>query len=577
MKILFIVMNLSLLFATNITFIANEGNFGTPNGSISMVFDDGTIQETGPIGDVVQALEVWEDRLIVLINNSNKVMIYDITPQGLIMPGIEIDTNGSSPRDLVIVDNKAYFTNYYSMDVKVLNLLNNTIEQSIPVNGLPEDIIFDGEYLWIAIPHSDLYFNTGNTVQKIDVDLNAVVDTIEVGEGPQQIEIMNNNLYISRTYYDSSWNTFHGTSKVLNINLNDNSEVYINEYGSGAPCGGAVVKHQESVYRSFDGGLAKLNEDLSLESPSIGNFSQWQVYHVEKIDDEFWFGITDFGSLNEVHVLDENGVELAVYQSGLFPGDFARWSLCSNTTYGDVNSDNELNVLDINQTIFHIIDLDIMSDICSLNAADMTQDGMINIQDIVLMVSIILDGRVIGDASNATLIKNNGRMLLDSDGYIGGVQMTLTHGDNFNISITKNALAANYNTIKNRTKLVIAGPETDELFSVFGDYTIEEVIIANSSEEILVTLPSNIEIENVYPNPFNPSTVLNLNIDKPTNATLIAYDITGRNVDVIFDGKLDAGMKSISWNASNLSSGTYLIKLTTQDGSISMQKVTLMK
>tara|TARA_Y100001935_G_scaffold117923_1_gene97518 strand:- start:1274 stop:1930 length:657 start_codon:yes stop_codon:yes gene_type:complete len=218
-----------------------------------------------------------------------------------------------------------------------------------------------------------------------------------------------------------------------------------------------------------------------------------------------------------------------------------------------------------------------MSDICSLNAADMTQDGMINIQDIVLMVSIILDGRVIGDASNATLIKNNGRMLLDSDGYIGGVQMTLTHGDNFNISITKNALAANYNTIKNRTKLVIAGPETDELFSVFGDYTIEEVIIANSSEEILVTLPSNVEIENVYPNPFNPSTVLNLNIDKPTNATLIAYDIAGRNVDVIFDGKLDAGMKSISWNASNLSSGTYLIKLTTQDGSISMQKVTLMK
>ena len=51
----------------------------------------------------------------------------------------------------------------------------------------------------------------------------------------------------------------------------------------------------------------------------------------------------------------------------------------------------------------------------------------------------------------------------------------------------------------------------------------------------------------------------------------------GRIVDIIFDGKLDAGMKSISWNASNLSSGTYIIKLTTNDGSVSMQKVTLMK
>ena len=305
MKILILIINISLLFSTNITFIANEGNFGTPNGSISMVFDDGTIQETGPLGDIVQALEVWEDKLIVLVNNSNKVMIFDITPQGLEMPGIEIDTNGSSPRDLVIVDDKVYFTNWYSMDVKVLNLSNNTIEESIPVNGLPEDIIFDGQYLWIAIPHSDLYFNSGNTIQKIDLDLNSVVETIEVGEGPQQIEIMGNDIYVSRTYYDSSWNTFHGTSKVSDINLSDVSEVYINEYGTGAPCGGAVVKHQESIYRSFDGGLAKLNEDLSLEDASIGNFSQWQVYHVEKIDDEFWFGITDFGTLNEVHVLDE--------------------------------------------------------------------------------------------------------------------------------------------------------------------------------------------------------------------------------------------------------------------------------
>ena len=68
---------------------------------------------------------------------------------------------------------------------------------------------------------------------------------------------------------------------------------------------------------------------------------QLAVANIEKIDDEFWFGITDFGALNEVHVLDENGVELAVYQSGLFPGDFARWNLCSSTTNGDVNLDND--------------------------------------------------------------------------------------------------------------------------------------------------------------------------------------------------------------------------------------------
>jgi len=576
MRILMIVMNLSFLLSAHITFIANEGNFGSSNGSISMIFEDGSIQETGSIGDVVQSLEVYGDKLIVLINNSSKIKIYDITENGLSMPGIEIDTNGSGPRESVVVEDKIYFTNWNSQDVKIFNLFNYTFEESIPINGLPEDIAFDGEYLWVTVPHSDFYFNTGSKIEKIDITSNSVVDIIEVGSGPQQIEFLNDDLYISRTYYDASFNTFHGTSKISDFNQFDMS-VSSNNYGSGAPCGGAVIKHQDSILRSFNGGLALLNNDLSLQDPMIGSFQQWQVYHVEKIDDEFWFGITDFGSLNEVHVLDENGVELAVYQSGLFPGDFARWNLCSNTTNGDVNADNELNVLDINQTIFHIIDLDLISDICSLNAADMNHDGLINIQDVVLMVSIVLNDRIIGDASNATLIRNNERMLLDADGYIGGVQMTLTHGDNFNISITENALAANYNTIGNKTKLVIAGPQTDELFSAFGNYTIEEVIIANSIEEVLVTLPSNIQIEDAYPNPFNPSTVLNLNINKPTNASLIAYDITGRSVDVIFDGKLDAGTKSISWNASNLPSGTYIIKLTTDDGSASIQKVTLMK
>ena len=106
-------------------------------------------------------------------------------------------------------------------------------------------------------------------MQKINLDSNSVIETIDVGSGPQQIEINGDDLFVSRTYYDSSWNTFHGTSRISNINSNQNSEVFVNEYGSGAPCGGAVIKHQDSVYRSFNGGLAELNDDLSLQEPSI--------------------------------------------------------------------------------------------------------------------------------------------------------------------------------------------------------------------------------------------------------------------------------------------------------------------
>ena len=44
-----------------------------------MINDFGEVFETEPIGDVVQSLAVYEDKLIVLINNSHKIKIYDIT------------------------------------------------------------------------------------------------------------------------------------------------------------------------------------------------------------------------------------------------------------------------------------------------------------------------------------------------------------------------------------------------------------------------------------------------------------------------------------------------------------------
>ena len=39
-----------------------------------------------------------------IVNKSHKINIYNITPEGLSMPGIEISTKGSEPRDLAILD-----------------------------------------------------------------------------------------------------------------------------------------------------------------------------------------------------------------------------------------------------------------------------------------------------------------------------------------------------------------------------------------------------------------------------------------------------------------------------------------
>ena len=296
---------------TSWVFVANEGSFGASTGSISMINDFGEVFETEAIGDVVQSLAVYEDKLIVLINNSHKIKIYDITTDGLAMPGIEVSTDGSSPREMVVVDGNVYFTNWNSSDVKVFNLTTYNIDASIPVGAMPEGMLTDGSKIWVA--------NSGSTtISEIDIASNQVIETHEVGQGPQNLVQNGNAIYVSRTFYDENWNAFHGASKI-------DGEILINNYGSGAVCGGAVISKGTDVFRSFNGGLSKMDTELNLSDDILGNFSQWQVYHVELIDDNFWFAITDFADLNEVHVLDDNGNTLNVYNVGQFPGDFVKW------------------------------------------------------------------------------------------------------------------------------------------------------------------------------------------------------------------------------------------------------------
>ncbi len=296
---------------TSWIFVANEGDYGASNGSISMIDKEGNVYETNPIGDVVQSLEVYADKLIVLINNSHKIKIYDITPEGLSMPGIEISTDNSSPREMVVVDGMVYFTNWNTSDVKILNLHTYNIDASIPVGSMPEDIIINGNKLWVA--------NSGDDTVS-EIDMHTFSETkYNVGPGPQRLTNYNDDIYVSRTYYNSDWSiAYHGSSKI-------SSEILINDYGVGVACGGSILTYEDNIYRSFNGGLARMDANLNLDENIIGNYNQAQVYHIERINDNIWFAITDYNSLNEVHVIDFEGNSIRHYEVGQTPGDFAIW------------------------------------------------------------------------------------------------------------------------------------------------------------------------------------------------------------------------------------------------------------
>lgn len=66
-----------------------------------------------------------------------------------------------------------------------------------------------------------------------------------------------------------------------------------------------------------------------------------------------------------------------------------------------------------------------------------------------------------------------------------------------------------------------------------------------------------------YPDPFNPSTIISYQLPMNTFVTLEVYDMLGRRVTTLVNEKENAGTHSVMFNGSFLSSGVYLYRLQT--------------
>lgn len=67
----------------------------------------------------------------------------------------------------------------------------------------------------------------------------------------------------------------------------------------------------------------------------------------------------------------------------------------------------------------------------------------------------------------------------------------------------------------------------------------------------------------VYPNPFNTGIKINYELPISENVTITIYDSLGREIKTIVNERKPKGMYEATFNAKNLSSGVYLIKIET--------------
>jgi hypothetical protein len=90
------------------------------------------------------------------------------------------------------------------------------------------------------------------------------------------------------------------------------------------------------------------------------------------------------------------------------------------------------------------------------------------------------------------------------------------------------------------------------------------------------TLPEKLSLEQNYPNPFNPETVISFSLPEASHAMLTIHDMAGREVARLVNGTLASGRHEVSFNASHVSSGMYLYRLSS-GGQTLTKKMALVK
>lgn len=88
--------------------------------------------------------------------------------------------------------------------------------------------------------------------------------------------------------------------------------------------------------------------------------------------------------------------------------------------------------------------------------------------------------------------------------------------------------------------------------------------------------PTTIELSQNFPNPFNPTTSIRFALPESQHVRLSVFNMLGQEVAVLVNGVQPSGVSTISFDASNLSSGMYIYRLTTGAETVS-RKMLLLK
>ncbi len=174
-------------------YVLNEGNFQSGNATLDFIdvfnnvyYSDVFKQANNKaLGDVLQSMNIINDKIYLVINNSGKIEIIDKKT----FKSISTISGLRSPRYILpISSNKAYVSDLYDNAIAVIDLSNNSIIKKIQTQTWTEQMILSGNNVLITCPNSKYILG-------IDIATDEIKDSIELSYGTESIQQQNDSTY----------------------------------------------------------------------------------------------------------------------------------------------------------------------------------------------------------------------------------------------------------------------------------------------------------------------------------------------------------------------------------------------
>jgi hypothetical protein len=215
----------------NSIFIVNEGPFQTGSGSIYS-FDRETLEVTGdlfetangrPLGNIVQSMTVHKDKAFIVVNNSNKIEVVNLED----FKSVATIENLTFPRYFIAFDDNKGYVSCWDSTVKVISLYDYSIVKSILTGNGPDEMILDGDQLFVINSGG---FGIDSTVSVIRTNDEEPAVLIKVGDRPSGIQKdADGNIWVLCS--GKGWNGFpaQGDSKGKLVCIDPGSHEIIKE------------------------------------------------------------------------------------------------------------------------------------------------------------------------------------------------------------------------------------------------------------------------------------------------------------------------------------------------------------